>query len=122
MLNLIVVGISWPPETFLQRKIGGLHQRGVTVTVATHTPHQNFRSYLPGIEVVRLPHSEDSILLRLLELVRGLILLMKTPQGLKRIRKIWTISSGRAMKVRFSFILQAVSLARFSPDIVHFEW
>ena len=34
-LKLLVVGVKWPPETFLQRLLNGLSNTGVHVTVAT---------------------------------------------------------------------------------------
>jgi hypothetical protein len=33
-LRLLVVGLSWPPETFLARLLHGLADRGVQVTLA----------------------------------------------------------------------------------------
>lgn len=34
-LHILVAGINWPPETFLERLVNGLLQRGVRITVAT---------------------------------------------------------------------------------------
>ena len=34
-MNLLVAGVSWPPETFLHRLILGLGDRGFNVTVAS---------------------------------------------------------------------------------------
>ena len=34
-LKLLVVGVSWPPETFLQRLLRGLADAGMEVTIAS---------------------------------------------------------------------------------------
>ncbi len=55
-LKLLIVGIAWPPETFLERLISGLLQHGIEITIASSKkPGGNLPS---GLVWLKLPSSE----------------------------------------------------------------
>jgi colanic acid/amylovoran biosynthesis glycosyltransferase len=122
MFKLIIVGVSWPPETFLQRKIEGLQRRGIDLTIAIHMTRRKFVKGISGIRIVRLPHHKDPVLLRLFQLINLHLRTILLPSGWAKIKKIWSYSSKKSLKLRFNFLLQAFSLSKLSPDLVHFEW
>jgi colanic acid/amylovoran biosynthesis glycosyltransferase len=61
-MRLLITGINWPPETFLQRLIDGLTQAGVEVTVGCPTRPQG------NIRWLRTPSWDASLPMRLARL------------------------------------------------------
>ena len=55
MFELLVVGIQWPPEAFIQRKLKGLAKAGVKVTVAATIPSKQSKATLSGVRFLKLP-------------------------------------------------------------------
>ncbi|MBX2990060.1 MAG: glycosyltransferase family 4 protein [Bacteroidetes bacterium] len=55
-LKLLIVGIAWPPETFLERLIHGLLQHGIEITIASSK--KPGRDLPPGLTWLKLPSSE----------------------------------------------------------------
>ena len=58
-LEVLVVGVKWPPETFIQRKLEGLAKEGFEVTVATAVPRAKGKKNLASVKLVRLSHADD---------------------------------------------------------------
>src|SRR4051794_30564911 len=66
--ELLVAGITWPPETFLARLIHGLADTGVVVTIASHRkPGREWLSH-PNLRWLYTPAWEGPITNRLLRL------------------------------------------------------
>jgi colanic acid/amylovoran biosynthesis glycosyltransferase len=85
-LRLLIVGISWPPETFLDRLIQGLARAGLEITIACpEEPDGNWLSQ-PGLAWLPTPGANGSGPHRLLE-VGGVFLKAwgRDPQGLCRL-------------------------------------
>lgn len=123
MLDLLIIGVSWPPEIFIQRKIENLAAKGLKVSFAVPVPLRKFRKSIKRVKVLRLPHWDDPITIRVFQCVwYGLILIFKLRKGLNLFRYFIEISSNQNAKEKFSFFLKYVALAQCKPQIVHFEW
>jgi colanic acid/amylovoran biosynthesis glycosyltransferase len=113
-LHLLEVGLSWPPEAYLQRKLKGLAARGMRVTIAAHVDRHGARTRVPGVELIRLPRRDELRLVRQLGLVRdGLALALRSPRRLGWLLR--TVRDGRLLRV-------ALRLMLANADIIQFEW
>jgi len=113
-LHLLEVGLAWPPETYLQRKLEELAARGLRVTVAAEVDRRAARRRLRGVELIRLPCRDEPRLVRMFGLVlHGLALALRSPRQLGRLLR----------RVRDARVLRAtLPLLLARADIVHFEW
>ena len=120
-MRLLVVGIKWPPETFIHRRLKGLAERGVEVVVATTSPCTK-RRHGSGIQFLQLPEWNRSWSGRVSDVVStGLRACMRSPRN---VRAFASAVNGRGSSVRE----RLRSYHRFLPfvgvraDVVHFEW
>jgi glycosyltransferase involved in cell wall biosynthesis len=113
--RLLEVGLVWPPETFLQRKLRGLAARGVHVTVASPIGRREARRQpLPGVRLVRLHTAREPRLVSLVCLWRDFVAVcLRNPRLLVRLI--------RATRPR-RLLRNVLPLARQRPDIVQLEW
>jgi colanic acid/amylovoran biosynthesis glycosyltransferase len=78
MMKVLIIGAKWPPETFLDRLIIGLVDKGVDVTFAVEKGNNDSSVSHPGIRWLNAPSWQGPIPLRLILLsrmfLRGLIL------------------------------------------------
>lgn len=113
-LHLVEVGVHWPPETFLCRKLEGLAARGMRVAVAPNIVHDE-EAQLNGVE-------------RLSPLATwraGLVLLLTSPRRLVRlVRDVHRVPPRLARRHGGTrgLLKMLLPLARLRPDIVQFEW
>ncbi len=120
-LHLLVVGIKWPPETFLQRKFAELAGRGLRVTVAAD-PVIDERFVLPGIELLRVAPQGTGTLRAFRA---GLALALSAPGRLLRlVRNVRQVPPAlrRRRGGAVGLCSICVPLARLRPDVVQFEW
>lgn len=122
-LSLLVVGVKWPPETFIRRRLEGLAARSGSVTVATRLPWRRANATLPGVSLVRLSHCDDPAVLIVLRLIwDGLALLVQAayrwPLVIKAVRR----QSPSTLMAAFAKLRAYLPLARLHPAVVHFEW
>lgn len=68
-IRLLVVGMKWPPETFLARMLGGLARRGFEVTIAGPDRPRDAAFHQSGFRWVRSPSRKPPRLSRLLRTV-----------------------------------------------------
>jgi glycosyltransferase involved in cell wall biosynthesis len=111
-LRLLAFGIGWPPETFLQRKLLGLAQAGLDVTVAVRAKGRLLGDHLPGVRVIAMgaftPATVGAMLRAPARTARAMVDLARvdpTPWS-RRIRRFRNITP----------------LVHLRPDVVHFEW
>ena len=122
-LHLVEVGVHWPPEAFLRRKLEGLASRGMRVTVAASVVLDE-QAQLSGVELRRMPLS-----------VSGpgagaawraaMALLFTSPHRLFRL-----LSNVRRVPPRLAerhggrkgLLRMCLPLARLRPDVIQFEW
>jgi glycosyltransferase involved in cell wall biosynthesis len=122
-LHLVEVGVHWPPETFVRRKLEGLASRGMRVTVAAIVVlDENVK--LAGVELRRMPHSQAgpgaATAWR-----AAVVLLFTSPHRLVRlVRNIRRVPPALASRHRGTkgLLKLCLPLARLRPDVVQFEW
>ena len=113
------VGLRWPPETFLRRKLEGLAAAGMAVTVASRGGPRRRRERLAGVRLVRLPAAGDNRLVVLAGVLwAGLRLLVSRPGRLLAVlRAVWAEGCREAQRAA-----DAITVLATRPDILHFEW
>ena len=120
--------MSWPPDTFVQRTLEALTGDGMRVTIASPGAPRDLMAGVPGVEVRSVPAVEDRRLVMLLDLARAALTLgLRYPRRLLallvRVSAPPRYRSRRARLWKKVDLLRThVSLARFSPDVAHFEW
>lgn len=122
MLNLLILGVKWPPETFIQRKIEGLAKQGVKITVASSIPARTFFMSSTEIHFVRLPHINDPILPRVFSLITLIISSFVRHKGFYEVKNLWSVCRKASFKASLHRLGQLLLLSKFKPDCVHFEW
>jgi glycosyltransferase involved in cell wall biosynthesis len=122
-LHLVEVGVHWPPETFLRRKLEGLASRGMRVTVAASLVFDEDVE-LSGVELRRMPLSKSgpgaAAALR-----AAVALLFTSPHTLLRLwRNIRRVPPALARRHGGTkgLLAMCLPLARLRPDVVQFEW
>ena len=125
-LHLVEVGLIWPPETFLAWKLERLAEEGLRVTVATiDEPAPG--SDIPGVDVRRYPHWEEPMPRSLRASWRDLAIVAATRPGrlwavLQAVRAALDAPADRPTWWRLRRLRWYLPLARWRPDVVHFEW
>jgi colanic acid/amylovoran biosynthesis glycosyltransferase len=113
-LHLLEVGLSWPPEAYLQRRLEALAAKGMRVTVAAYADQQDRFPSLPGIRLVRLPNWDERRLYTITGVIRdGAALATKRPR--KFVELFRCIS-------KLHLFRAALPLLLADADVVHFEW
>jgi glycosyltransferase involved in cell wall biosynthesis len=141
-VHLVEVGLSWPPDTFLQWKLEGLARRGFRVTVASFFRHGPPFS-IDGVDVLHLPDpTEPDPNARLRALVLGmardcLALALTHPRRLVALLVAFALPSRRApdraalrywpsprrkLREEIRWLRVLLRLAPLRPDVAHFEW
>ncbi len=123
--RVVELGLRWPPEGYLRRRLEGLAAQGVHVAVAVEGDRLERRTQLPGVDLVQLPDTAESGSAMLLGVVRdGLRLAARRPGRLMRLVRAAMAARTRhpggptPMRLLRSYL--PVVLAR--PDVVHVEW
>jgi colanic acid/amylovoran biosynthesis glycosyltransferase len=115
-IRLLVVGVRWPPETFIQRKLERLAEQGFDVRVASFVPRNGSAPRLGGIGFERLFHWEERGLRAWLPLARAVLaLLVREPS---RFVRLLSVLRG---KPKSKWRLYA-SLGCLRADVFHVEW
>ncbi len=82
-IDLLIVDVGWPPETFIQRKLMALAQKGLRIAVASSLPSRQAQQFsLSGVRLIRLPHHDDNVLLRVLQVPPNVLRTVASPGGL----------------------------------------
>lgn len=114
-IRLAIVGVRWPPETFIARKIAGLAAYGVDVTVFTSgVPSDGIG---PEISVITLP----SLRHKKAALKACLSLLVSKPRFTQRALQAVSLRESDSWNKLNSF-LRLLAFANRQFDIIHFEW
>ena len=120
-LNLLVVGVSWPPETFLQRLFRGLAEAGMEVTIAcSRKPDAAWLAHR-NIHWLHTPEWDGSILRRLLFLAKMFCAaLMRSPGDIKRFSRYGRPTDTLVDRLHLYFNLLPFAGKRW--DIIYFPW
>ena len=120
-LRLLVVGATWPPQTFLGRLLRGLAASGMEVSLAfSRDPDQDwfFRS---GLRAFRTRSWEGPRLLRLLWLGwLGLRAFVESPRDVRRYLRRSRAESG--LRARLALLNRLLPFAGASFDVLYFPW
>ncbi len=119
-LALLVVGVKWPPESFIWRRLVQLSAKGVEVSVATPTPGARPISTAPDVRPIPIPDYRASIASTVPRLVaQGVASAVRSARG-----RSWMASALRRGPTRanYSELRRFLPLIDRRPDVVHFEW
>jgi glycosyltransferase involved in cell wall biosynthesis len=124
-LHLLEVGLRWPPETFLCRKLEGLAASGLRVTVASKAIFEA-RAHVRGVDLVEIPQRGMKPWPAVHIVAReGILLLVTSPRLAVRlwgsVRRVPTDIRSHYGGVT-GLLAMCARLARLRPDVVHFEW
>ncbi len=124
-LRLLVYGVRWPPETFIQRKLERLARRGARVTVAV--PVGDGGAGIPGVAVEAVvPRGRPWAGTAVSAAASLLRLFLVSPRRAAAVARAAgrPTASGRVLERREALArLRAYArLAALRPDVVHFEW
>lgn len=120
-MRILVVGVKWPPETFIAAKLERLRKAGYELTVATHSEHRNSARH-PRLRLIRLCKWSEALPRRLPRLalltVRGLL---RSPSFMVRAFAV----ARRSAETRGDWIRRFYRLLPFAgleTDVIHFDW
>jgi colanic acid/amylovoran biosynthesis glycosyltransferase len=118
IIRLAIVGVRWPPETFIRRKLDGLAAAGLDVTVFTSSRAPSRTAN--GIRLVYTPRLYGwRALLR--ETLRALSAAITSPPYARQAARI-ALSRGKGPRGKFALILAMAPFANKHADVLHFEW
>lgn len=122
-IRLLIVGISWPPETFIYRLIEGLVRAGVEVTVAT--TRKPVRQNGLKVKWLFVPAWDGSPLVRLMRLVwMGTKGILRSPSDVRLIARYLRRSTGTSPlnpeHLRVWYRLLPFAGQRW--DVIYFPW
>jgi len=119
--SLLIIGINWPPETFLKRLINGLSERGIGIWVAGNTsPKESWQKkgnqhwiWSPSWNV---PHWKRTL---------NLIFLLKNILGARKERiklffQLFREKSG--FKSKIYLLYKILPFINVENDIIYFPW
>jgi glycosyltransferase involved in cell wall biosynthesis len=112
---LLEVGVRWPPETFIQRKLRTLAEAGFDARIASTAPAGSPPIRLPGVRFERLPSARERRRRR--GYLRDLALLaVRNPRRFVRLRRALETDEAEGRRHVYA------RLARLNPSVVQFEW
>jgi glycosyltransferase involved in cell wall biosynthesis len=123
-LELLEVGVRWPPEPFVARKLAGLAERGVRVTVApSRIDDPGYE--LPGVRLLATGARDPGTRPGWRTWRAAVALGLRSPRRLVRLL-------GNMRRVPFALrrrhggpagqLAMFLALARLRPDVIQFEW
>jgi colanic acid/amylovoran biosynthesis glycosyltransferase len=120
-LRILVVGVDWPPETFILTRLKSLKQRGIDVALVTSSRYAS-SSVTEGLRIIRLSRWDDPFLRAITGSVKGALgSMLKRPNS--------SISVLRATQAHHGWwkgssiaIRTQIPLLCLEADVVHFEW
>ncbi|MGH9368664.1 MAG: glycosyltransferase family 4 protein, partial [Thermoanaerobaculia bacterium] len=120
-LRLLVVGSSWPPETFLGRLMRGLSASGIDVTIAVARKPDRKWFFRSRLRALRAPAWDGPRLLRLLRLAwLALRAVVRAPRSLgvfwRQARREETVAGKLQMMNRL------LPFAGVSCEVLYFPW
>lgn len=119
-MNLWIVGVKWPPETFIERRIRGLIASGIEVTVCSASPSVlSAQSNSPGLSLLYLPRLSRNWR-NLLALAR--LIAMKLATAPRKSISLYKDFLGNPGWQAASHLLKTLPFINEKPDIIHFEW
>jgi glycosyltransferase involved in cell wall biosynthesis len=120
--RVLMLGLTWPPETFLMRLIDGLVGRGLHVTVAVPAPAAAARrAATRGVEWLWLPGRTDSRPRNLWQTTRALAGAARRAPGETR-RLVGAARGEGAPLAAAARLRREAPLAGRDFDVIYFPW
>jgi colanic acid/amylovoran biosynthesis glycosyltransferase len=121
LFKVLIVGLHWPPETFISRLIIGLADKGVEVTVACiEKPDEEFLLH-PNLRWLKIPKWNTNVLVRLFILATmSMGAFMRGPGELRRL-----VEYSRRPETGFKPLFFCFHLLPFAGrrwDLIYFPW
>lgn len=119
-MHLYIVGVRCPPETFIERKIRGLTEKGIEITICTPADGARPLGLSDHVHVVAFGgYRSINMLVR-----TALQLASKLLCHPRAVRKGWQLARARTTGQLQAFLtfLDIVPLIGHRPDLIHFEW
>ncbi|MCP3958351.1 MAG: glycosyltransferase family 4 protein [bacterium] len=118
-LKVLVVGLSWPPETFIERLLRGLAAKGVEVTVTLESRPSDWPEH-PNLVWRRLPATRWPRAIRLMKLiVVAAGAFARSPAGATR---LWRTGLRRPRRARLRSWYRTLPHAGRRWDVMYFPW
>ena len=120
-LRLLVVGMTWPPQTFLGRLMRGLAASGMSVRIAfSRWPDQDW-FFASGLKAFKTEPWEGPAPLRLLRVAwLSMKALLRSPRELRR---FWRFASQRqTLGAKLATLNRLLPFANVSCDVIYFPW
>jgi colanic acid/amylovoran biosynthesis glycosyltransferase len=119
-IRMLVLGMNWPPETFLERLLTGLARRGFEITVSGASWPRDAEFRRSGFRWLTIPSSNSPMPFRLLRQAGSLAAAaFRSPSGTARLTRA---AEGEVGKARFHRLAQLSPLAGRRWDIIYFPW
>ena len=119
-IKVLIIGLDWPPTTFIGRLIKGLCDAGVEVTIASaRRPDRDWLSR-PCFHWLHAPPWKGFLLKRMWRLGKLLVkACVVAPADLRRLAKV---TQGNSLGIRLNIWLRLLPLAGKSWDLVYLPW
>lgn len=120
-MKILIIGVRWPPETFIARRIHALLDVGFQVSVAASSVDGEWPAR-DGLRLVRLPNWKSARRRRALELTSMIVRsLLRSPAATIRAwNRSRSLGAGRGEFIKWASRL--LPFAGLQADVVHFEW
>jgi colanic acid/amylovoran biosynthesis glycosyltransferase len=119
-IRILVLGMSWPPETFLERLLTGLAQRGFEITVSGSSRPRDAGFRQSGFRWLTIPSSNAPMPVRMVRQAASLAAAaFRSPTGIVRLSRAIEGEDGKA---RFRRLTQLSPLAGRLWEIIYFPW
>jgi glycosyltransferase involved in cell wall biosynthesis len=119
-IRMLVLGMSWPPETFLERLLTGLARRGFEVTIAGSWRPRDAGFRRSGFRWLTMPSSNAPMPVRFLRQAGSLMgAAVRSTSGIARLSRVVRREQGVAW---FCRLAQLSCLAGRRWDIIYFPW
>jgi len=119
-LRVLVVGASWPPETFLARLVSGLLDSGLEITVASARKPERRWLARPGFRWIRAAGGNEPALVRVLRGCLEAARVLGRAPG--QARRLWSEAGGAGARRRFRAWSRTLPLAGRRFDLLYFPW
>ena len=117
--RIFILGIEWPPSTFLKRKFEILHNSNkFSLVVGVYTKKSTRNT---PYKIVRLPKTRDNFIKRLVYLLRHMLFMTLSPKKFIKVLNAARYAS-KNPKQFFNRLLSYITVANQRFDLVHFEW
>lgn len=122
-IKLLVLGIKWPPETFIYNLLNGLSKNGICVTIAAPEV-SNRHQELQKKDFIMIPLFSDNqpAFMRMTQIPKLLFIkILRYPAYFISFWRATNYLMGRKQRARF-FLYKILPLIDKRFDIIHFQW